>query len=110
MQEYNRVDKFRLVAGVNGCKKRRNYWASQLITMRIFCERCSITIDSFSSVYGPAVVIASAWPRIPAGHSTWDVMRVRAFKASIIHGRRVASGPRSKLEAIRSAITSIRSF
>ena len=78
--------------------------------MRIFFERCSSTIDSFSSVYGPAVVIASAWPRIPASHSAWDVMRVRAFKAAIVHGRKVASAPRSKLEAIRSAITSIRSF
>ena len=95
---------------MNGYSKRRNQWAPQSITMRIFFERCSSTIDSFSSVCGPAVVIASAWPRIPASHSAWDVMRVRAFKASVTHARKVASNSQSKLEAIWSPTNSLLSF
>ena len=111
MQKYNGTDNCRLVANMGRRLKVHDLGADQTITPGILFQRSTIVKSRLPSVLGARRLHRfSLLDRIPDGHSTWDVMRVRAFKASIIHGRKVASGPRSKLEAIRSAITSIRSF
>lgn len=47
---------------------------------------------------------------IPSSHSTWDVMRVREFKAAVVAGNKINSNSRATLSQLTAAANALRTF